>query len=149
QLRLRLREPCALIVAEEKGPARHNGPAQRAAADALGELAPRNAGPFVFPPIRIEPIVAAELEQRSVKRVGALLDRGVDDGTGGLAEFRRIRASLDAELLQGVDGRLNDLRAALLQVGRKRVVVGAVERVVVPGRRIAVRVEERILAAAR
>ena len=84
-----------------------------------------------------------------MKGVGSLLDRGVDDGTGGLAEFRRIRASLDAELLQGVDGRLNDLRAALLQVGRKRVVVGAVERVVVPGRRIAVRVEERILAAAR
>ncbi len=80
--------------------------------------------------------------------VGPLLDRGVDHRAGGLAELCRISARLNAELLQRVDRWLDHLRAALLQVGRERVVVGAVQRVVVPRRRIAVRVEKRILSAA-
>ena len=115
----------------------------------LIERALRPAGAVVVPGVGVERLVAEEPKAMPRNAFGALLDRGVDHRARGLAELRRVGARLHLELLQRIDRRLHHLRAAFLQVGRERVVVGAVERVVVPGRVVAVGVEERVFAAAR
>ncbi len=148
RLRQRALGPRRLVVAEEERPAAHERPAEHAAEDVLVERPLAHAGPVVVPGVGVQRLVAEELEQRPVELVGALLHRRVDHGAGGLAELRGIRPRLHLELLQRVHRRRHDLGTALLEVGRHRIVVGAVEGVVVPGGEVAVGVEERVLAAA-
>ena len=126
-----------------------NRPTQRRPADVLVEPSFRAVGAIVVPRVGVERFVAEEVEQVAAERVRALLDRRVDHGAGGLAELGRIGPRLHAEFLQRVDRGLNHLCAPLLQVRRERVIVRAVEHEVVPGGVVAVRVEERVLAAAR
>ena len=56
--------------------------------------------------LRVERVVARELEEAAVKRVAAGLGRHVERGAGAM-EFRRIRVLLHAEFLERVDRRLN------------------------------------------
>ena len=137
-----------LVVGEEEQLVLADRPADGGAADVLVVLAFRPAGPLVLPGIGVEGFVAEEAEDDAVDVVRALLDRGVDHRSGRAPELGGVVARRDAELLERIDRRLDDLRRALLQVGGERVVVGAVQGEVVPGRVVAVGVEERVLAAA-
>ena len=136
-----------LVVAKKEGLAAHQRAAEGAAGNQLVEGPLGAAGAVVVPGVGVERLVAKKREQRAAVLVGALFDRGVDHCAGRLAEFRRVGASLHLELRQRIHRRLHHLRTALLQVGRERVVIGPVERVVVPGGVVAVGVEERVFAA--
>ena len=107
----------ALVAGEEEGPL-----AQDRAAQGGAELLPLQFLRLAREEVaRVEGVVAHEVEQRAVELVGARLGGRVQRAAG-LRELGGVGALLDLELLQRVDGRL-DQRPALVVVGD----VGAVE----------------------
>ena len=116
-----------LHAAEEEQLVAHDRPAERAA-----ELVPLEpviaAQPAVLDPLEerlgVELVMAGELEQAAMERVGARLGDRVDRGAGGHAVAGIAHAGLDSELLQRVRER-NRVAAVLLRV----VVVAAVNQV--------------------
>ncbi|GBC78769.1 hypothetical protein HRbin08_02267 [bacterium HR08] len=76
--------------------------------------------------------------------VAAGADLGVDHSTLEPPELGVIGARLHAKFPKGIRRRLHDLRAALLRVGRERVVVHAVQREVILEREVPVHVDLRL-----
>ena len=114
------------------------GAAERAAELVLLEVRLGAAGAVVEEVVRVERVVAVELEAAAVQRVRARLDLQVDDAAERPAELGRVGAGLHLELVERVDAREDDDR---LQPGL--VVVDAVEHVVVVARPLAVGRERR------
>ena len=65
--------------------------------------------------------------------IGATFDRNVDHGPRATPELGRKVRRLDFELLDGIDGRAHDLCPSRLQVRDLRIVVEAIQQVVVHG----------------
>ena len=87
--------------------------------------------------IGVQPLAPRELVDRAVRRVGAALQRHVDDAAAGLAVLRVIGVGLDLELLHRIDRRhVGDVVAARLRViGRavqQELVIGCAAAVDAP-----------------
>ena len=95
-----------LIVGEEENPILDYRPTKCAAEDILPEVVLLRVVAVVRPGVRIERVIANELERVPVQIVGPGLQRGVHGGAGHIAEFRRRIAGLDLELRERVDVRL-------------------------------------------
>ncbi len=128
----------ALVVGEEERLVLDDRPAEGGAELVLREVRLRAAGLVQEEVVRIEAIVAQELEHAAVEVVRARLDLQVHDAAERLTELGRVGAGLDLELLERVDAREDHDR---LQPGL--VVVDAVEHVVVVAGALAVGRERR------
>ena len=96
-----------LVAREEEGAVADDGAAESGAELVLIERGHRPA-PVVEVVVRVEPLVAHELEQAPVERVCAGPGRHVDQGRRLPAELGRVHRLLDLELLNGVDRRVDD-----------------------------------------
>ena len=100
-------KPSAFVTAEEKRPAPDNRPAKGATELVLSKRRLWLAGRMEK--VRgIEGVVAMELEPAAVKLVCARLGRHVDERRRFPAKFGRVHRLLDPELLDRVDGRVDD-----------------------------------------
>ena len=91
--------------------------------------------------VGVQLVIAEKIPAGTVHPIGAGLDLGVDDCALAPTELRVVSARLDLERLQGVRGRLNRLRAALLPIGRERVVVDSIQGEIVLEGEIAVDID--------
>ena len=96
----------------------------------------------------VELLVAEELEGGAVEVVGPGLEVDVDDAAHGAAVLGGVGVGLDLELLDGVDGGLDHLAAALGAGELVGVVVDAVDHEVVLGDLHAAGAEAAVAAAA-
>src|ERR1700704_3984908 len=63
----------------------------------------------VFEKVRgIQFVIAEKFPDRAVKFIGALLDRGIENGSARAAELCAKACGLNLEFLNGVNGRKND-----------------------------------------
>ena len=61
----------------------------------------------------VELVIAKELPERSVEMVGAGLNGGIQNGSGGPSELGAKAIGLNLEFLDGVDGRADDKMRAI------------------------------------
>ena len=123
----------ALVVAEEERLVLEHRAAEGAAELILREIGLGTVRAVVEEVVRVEGIVAVELEAAAVQLVRTGLDLQVDYATQRAAEFRGIGGGLELELVQGIDARKDHdgLEPGL-------VVVDAIEHVVVVARALTV-----------
>ena len=79
----------------------------------------------------IEMVVAEEFPYVAMKFVGAGLDGGVENGGAGAAKLGAEVRGLDLEFFNSVDRRKNDEVRAVEEVNGVRVVINAVQQVIV------------------
>src|SRR6266480_2199383 len=94
----------------------------------------------VFEKVRsIKFIIAEKLPDRPMQFVGALFDRGIENGCPGTAELRAKSRGLYLEFLNRVDRRQHNEVRAVQEVHGVRIVVNTIEQVVVLSRSKAIR----------
>ena len=120
-----------LVVREEEGLVLHHGAAGREA-ELVRVVEALRQSPRVLEELRrLEPVVAVELPGAAVERVGAGLQGGAQHRAPRAPVLRPEGAGEHLDLGDRVDGRLDHIRGAAQEVDVARVVVDAVEHVVV------------------
>ncbi len=138
EVRLPLRDAQPLVVEEEERLVLDDRAAVGAAEHMLAEGRLLASGAVVEEVVRVEPVVAQELERAAVVGVRSRLDLQVDDAAERVAEFGGVRARLHLELVERVDAREEHDR-----LQPRLVVVDAVEHVAVVARALSVGRERR------
>ena len=107
----------------------------------LGEVAAGDAVAVIEVGVGIERAVAQVFPNVAMKGIGSRFDGGIHHCACRRAEFRGVGPRLNAEFLESIGRRLDDLHRAFLQVGRSGVVVDSVEREIILRLQIPVRAE--------
>src|SRR5207249_9649857 len=79
----------------------------------------------------VELVIAKEFPERPVEMVGAGLNGGIQNGSGGPSELGAKAIGLNLEFLDGVDRRADHKMRAVEEVDQLNVIVNAVKQVVV------------------
>src|SRR6266480_3386981 len=86
----------------------------------------------IFKKVRgVQLIVSEKLPYGAMQFVGALFDRGIENGSSGPAKLRAETGGLNLEFLDGIDGRKNDKVRTIQEVHSVRIVVNTIEQVIV------------------
>src|SRR6267378_2083681 len=86
----------------------------------------------------IELIVAQEFPEGAMQFVGAGFDRGIENRGSGAAELGTEARGFNSELINRVDRRKNDVVRTVQEIHGVRVVVNAIEQVIVLRRPISI-----------
>src|SRR5947207_13975502 len=86
----------------------------------------------VFEKVRsIKFIIAEKLPDGAVQFIGALFDRGIENGSSGPPKLCAEACGLDLEFLNGIDWGKNNKVRTIQEVHGVRIVVNAIEQIIV------------------
>ena len=89
----------------------------------------------------IERIIPEKFVNVAMEAVRSRLDDGVENRAISTSKFRAVRVGLNFEFLNRIDGRLNHIRLAGENVSEIRIIVHAIEQIIVLQRPRAIRAE--------
>src|SRR5437773_1428861 len=101
---------------------------RRSTEGSRGNSKPGRRGLVIKEILRVEPLIAEELEQAAVELIGAGLRHDVELPARVAPAFRAVRIGLNFELLDDLDGRLKGE-----EIHRRIVVVDSIEEEIVRG----------------
>ena len=105
--------------------------ADRSAELVLPEFSFGNSSGILEEICGVELVIAKEFPERPVEMVGAGLNGGIQNGSGGPSELGAKAIGLNLEFLDGVDRRADHKMRAVEEVDELNVIVNAVKQVVV------------------
>src|SRR5438309_10988457 len=86
----------------------------------------------IFKKVRgVQLVVSEKLPDRSMQFVGALFDRGIENGRSGPTKLRAETRGLDLEFLNGIDRGKNNKVRTIQEVHGVRIVIDTIEQVIV------------------